>query len=542
MPGGLLQLVAYGSADLFLTGNPQMTFFKSVYKRHTNFSMEHFKHNFDTFPNLSPDNKVIAKVKINRHADLLFDSYLVVDLPTIYSTELERFQWIRNVGENVINSVEILVGGHRIDMHYGQWLNIWNQLILTDGERRNYNKMIGNIPDLTYPLIYKGAYSINRAPTIEGRRLYIPFHFWFNENPGLALPLIALQYHEIHVNIEYNEFNKLFTLFNGYSPEYLFQLFDCVDKADPDGMLDSLTDEQIDKIKELKQQWANEGFIDPNTIFWKFVNGTTQFGIWNQNTYLDLNYVYLDTDERRMFARSGHEYLISQVQRQTFEGLSGTNRLEIQFNHPIKELVIVAQRNDVWKRNEWNNYTNCTKDLENDYHNYHLNLRQQLIDFADTDPDQCCLDFNEHLDQINDQTRQILEDEQFDNSCLLNRANVEYIGNSKRNIVKSWKLILNGHDRFEERDSVFFNALQPFKHHTGSPNEGVLVYSFAINPENHQPSGTLNFSRINKAYIHIDLRDLDQTNTRALYDLYVYARGTNILRIMSGMGSVLFSN
>ena len=221
MPNGEMQLIAYGSQDIYLTGNPTITFFKYMYQRHTNFATEYIRQDFESIPNFNTENKTKAKCKINRNGDLISDIYLVYDLPDIYSGPkmtvstnkinlevsndyVDYFRWINNLGENIINTVELLIDGHLIDSQYGIWMNIWNELTIDKSKRKSYDMMIGNNSMLNNPSLYHGPYvgkstlsnneEVNNKPTINANRLYIPLPFWFCHNPGLSIPLIALQY------------------------------------------------------------------------------------------------------------------------------------------------------------------------------------------------------------------------------------------------------------------------------------------------------------------------------------------------------------
>ena len=247
MPNGEMQLIAYGSQDIYLTGNPTITFFKYIYKRHTNFASEYIRQDFEKIPNFNTENQTKVKCKINRNGDLISDIYLVYDLPDIYSgpkmkisnhnklqinnSDADYFRWINNLGENIINTVELLIDGQLIDSQYGIWMNIWNELTIDKSKRKSYDMMIGNNSMLNNPSLYNGPYqgkstfdnNNNNKPTINANRLYIPLPFWFCNNPGSAIPLIALQYNELYVNIEFNKLNDLFTVGNpSVSPEAIF--------------------------------------------------------------------------------------------------------------------------------------------------------------------------------------------------------------------------------------------------------------------------------------------------------------------------------
>merc|ERR1711990_900657 len=272
MGGGLMQLVAYGAQDIYLTGNPQITFFKVVYRRHTNFSMESIEQTFNGTADFG--RKVVCTV--SRNGDLVHRVYLQVTLPAVTSQDNDHFRWVNWVGHALVKNVEVEIGGQRIDKHYGDWLHIWNELTQTASKQEGYANMVGNVDKL------------NRVTGDQQEKpettLYIPLQFWFCRNPGLALPLIALQYHEVRINIEFRTFNEVC----GYKT--------------------------IPTVPTLKAA----------------------------SLYVD--YIYLDTDERRRFAQVSHEYLIEQLQFTGDESVtSSNNKIKLNFNHPCKELVWVTQ-------------------------------------------------------------------------------------------------------------------------------------------------------------------------------------------------------
>ena len=380
MGGGLMQLVAYGAQDIYLTGNPQITFFKVVYRRHTNFSMEAIEQTF----NGSADFGKRVTCTVSRNGDLMHKVYLQVTVPACAAG------YVPNLGQALIKFAEVEIGGQRIDKHYGDWMHIWNELSQEAGKKEGYGLMTG-------------AGSATAGISAE-TDLYIPLEFWFCRNPGLALPLIALQYHEVKINIEFSALSEL----------------------------------------------------------------TAATGLSLSAASLYVDYIYLDTDERRRFAQVSHEYLIEQVQFTGDESVSSvSNKIKLNFNHPCKELVWVVQRD---------------------------------------------------ADGV----------EKFD-----------YTDASGLNPVLIAKLQLNGHDRFSERMGRYFNLVQPYQHHTNVPKTGINVYSFGLKPEEHQPSGTCNMSRIDNATLQLTLTS-ETVATDA--KVRVYATNYNVLRIMSGMGGLAYSN
>jgi len=412
MGGGLMQLVAYGAQDIYLTGNPQITFFKVVYRRHTNFAMESIEQTFNG--SVALGRRVTAT--ISRNGDLIKDMWLECEF---VNSNLNVA--VYGLGNALVKQVEVEIGGQLIDRQYGEWMNIWTELSTPEGKRVGYDEMVGNTSRL-------GAAADDDVDTPK-TRLDVPLQFWFNRNPGLALPLIALQYHEVKLNLDLENNRKLTR------------------------------------------------------------DGATDLTLTSCKLYVD--YVYLDTDERRRFAQVSHEYLIEQVQFTGDESIvnSTTKRVDLSFNHPVKELVWVAQ-----------------------------STAQARSGAADNEP---C---------------------QFQPMWQVGQ-------------VSTTKLQLNGHDRFTERRNEYFARVQTYKHHTHMPRasrnlaldadgdvvkednaQHINVYSFALNPEEHQPSGTCNFSRIDNATLVLN-------NPRcATGVLKVFAVNYNVLRIMSGMGGLAYSN
>ena len=439
MGGGLLQLVAYGAQDVYLTGNPQITFFKVVYRRHTNFAIEAIQQTFNG--NAGYGNTVTCQ--ISRNGDLINRMYLQVDVPKKKNLTTPTTSTYQNyLGLRLIKSVVIEIGGQQIDKHYSDWLYIWNELSLPIGKRYAYDTMVGADKD-----ILNGGF-VNSA--ITETTLYIPFEFWFCRNVGLALPLIALQYHEVKVKIDFETKANCISI--------------------PTGSLDD-----FEPIKNISL-WAD--------------------------------YIFLDTDERRRFAQLSHEYLIEQLQFTGTEPLvAGTNRIKLNFNHPCKELIWVAKTTTTVNKTRWYDYTN--KDNTENYDSYKLA-------------------FEGSADAGGQRTS---------NYLVISDVKPPTNNNPFINAI----LQLNGNDRFAVREGDYFNYVQPFQHHTNVPvHNSINVYSFALKPEEHQPSGTLNMSRIDTATLMVNANPAD---TGLSYQgINIYAVNYNVLRILSGMGGLAYSN
>ena len=461
--GGLMQLVAYGAQDVYLTGNPQITFFKVVYRRHTNFAMESIENPFNGSPGFG--RKVTCTIQ--RNGDLIYRIYLQATLPkvTLLSTDGSgaQFRWLNWVGHNLVKNVELEIGGQRIDKHYGDWLQIWNELTQEAGKQAGYAKMVGNVPQLTNLLVQGGEDCNNDCSGGEPNTsnevlgcapeytLYIPLQFWFNRNPGLALPLIALQYHEVRINLEFNDLRNL-----------------CFDSSP------ALTNSHT-----VRDRVAAAGLVAAS---------------------LYVDYIYLDTDERRKFAQVSHEYLIETLQFTGGESItSSSNKLKLNFNHPCKELIWVVQRDS---------FVSCDDNVIGPWKG------QQPFNYSDW----------------------------WDRAVLESGYSVTRVeGLAGNNPTVTALLQLNGHDRFQVREGRYFNEVQPFQHHTNVPATGINVYSFALQPEQHQPSGTCNLSRIDNTTLLLTVSN-NAVGTATSSTVRVYATNYNVLRIMSGMGGLAYSN
>tara|TARA_B100001115_G_C15812664_1_gene403086 strand:- start:326 stop:1513 length:1188 start_codon:yes stop_codon:yes gene_type:complete len=395
-----MQLVAYGAQDIYLTGNPQITFFKVVYRRHTNFSMESIEQTING--SVGASSRVTST--ISRNGDLVYRLFYEF-AGTVITTNQTADSFLANPGAAIFDNVEVEIGGQRIDRQTGQWMHVWSCLtqpndarVLADTDTTN-GTLFQELTGMGGTKQVVGAASPAANGTTGPISLSIPLQFWFCRNPGLALPLIALQYHEV----------KIVTSWSSHFPS----------------------------------------------------GGTA--ALW-------ADYIYLDTDERRRFAQVSHEYLIEQVQYQA--GASETVSTELNFNHPVKELV--------WTRGFGPNASG-------------------------------------------DDGAGVMDD-----------------------LAGKYQLKLNGHDRMAQRSTTYFTKQQVWMHHTGcggvdtagtattvgNGDNSIAVYSFALKPEEHQPSGTCNFSRIDNAQLYSDTAEKRD----------VFAVNYNVLRIMSGMGGLAYSN
>jgi hypothetical protein len=577
MGGGLMQLVAYGAQDVYLTGNPQITFWKVTYRRYTNFSIESIEQTF----NGQADFGRRVQCVISRNGDLAYRTYLQVTLPEInqlmgvsaYTTGSSNgvyARWLDFPGEQLIAQVEVEIGGQKIDRQYGDWMHIWNQLTMTAEQQRGYFKMIGNTTQLTF--ITDPSFSDVDGPcdssaprqvcaprnALPETTIYIPLQFWFCTNPGLALPLIALQYHEVKINLDIRPIDECL---------WAVTTLNC--NSNP---------------TNASTQYA-PGRPVPATI------------AYNQSLVaasLYVDYVFLDTDERRRMAQNPHEYLITQLQFTGDESVgSSSNKIKLNFNHPVKELIWVVQPDQnvdycsslvcdallfkVLGAQPFN-YTDAIDALPNAIHAFggpqsvagtnafidanglfhdagaedayfppgwsgywhgpsnpynEANLGGVAVPQPTTTNSSYVVDgtsaHGQYESTVSDAGTFVLSETSLDMHCW------------GQNPVVTAKLQLNGQDRFSEREGSYFSWVQPYQSHTRAPDEGINVYSFALRPEEHQPSGTCNFSRIDNATLQLVLSNATVEGTKTA-KVRVYATNYNVLRIMSGMGGLAYSN
>jgi hypothetical protein len=559
-----MQLVAYGAQDVYLTGNPQITFWKVSYKRHTNFAMESIEQTF----NGQADFGRRVTCTISRNGDLAYRTYLQVTLPEINqqmkgsSQDGVYARWLDFPGEQIVSQVEVEIGGQRIDRQYGDWMHIWNQLTLTVDQRSGYFAMIGNTTQLTY--ITDPSFNDVDGPcqataprqvcaprnALPETTLYVPFQFWYCRNPGLALPLIALQYHEVKINLDIRPIDECLWAVGSLS---------C-------------------------------GAGQRTSAGGKVVTAYNQ-SLVAASLYVD--YVFLDTDERRRMAQNPHEYLIEQLQFTGDESVgSSSNKIKLNFNHPVKELIWIVQPDsnvDYCSSLECGqllynllgaqpfNYTDAVDALPNAIHAFGgkeaTALTSQSFISENMFNDAGAIDEvgpgwwngvpgasgavpataiwytapnlagNGGEGYLGNQTAvgELMNSGVSDAGAFVLAETALLLHCWGNNPVVTAKLQLNGQDRFSEREGSYFDTVQPYQHHTATPNTGINVYSFALRPEEHQPSGTCNFSRIDNATLQLVLSNATVEGVKTA-KVRVYATNYNVLRVMSGMGGLAYSN
>jgi len=596
MGGGLLQLVAYGAQDLYLTGNPQITFFKVVYRRHTNFAIESRKLTFNGTPNFGSS----SVCNILKGPDLLHKLYLEITIDSgkmnCSAGDFKAFRWLNWLGHILLKKVSFNISGSEIDKHDGEWYHLLNELKQKGEKAEAYAEMMGNTPNLTHihttNKVASSDYNIfDGTSNSHNFKLYIPLEFWFTKTPGLALPLIALNHADMTVEIDFEDLNNVIWGSHESSNNYRQQIGTSIFSA---GSIPQFTE-----------------------------------------TVLYADYVYLDTDERKRFAQSAHEYLIEKVQIGSVTSSNGASKINytMNFTHPVKELVWVIRQKDFISQdytqsragsqyynytteydytgftgtpepytgtgmaggrrpqNLWNGLSGISLPyIENEYEPDLSELGNaasskwysgaqnsaniSVVKSSISDANKKILGYDRiktyHVDTASSDgstdpyTSKSLDRFIGPTSTLQHNSYTTdvatgltiaspYYGNwgasgnntrlldQGKNPVSLAKIVLNGTDRISERDGFYFNVIQPYNHHTSCPAPGINVYSFAFDPEDHQPSGSCNFSRIDNSSIEVTLDSTLNSSSRTS-EMKTYAVSYNILRIMSGLGQLAYAN
>lgn len=587
MAGGLMQIVAQGAQDLYITGNPQITFFKIVYRRHTNFAIENIEQNFTGTVNFGRK----ATAEISRNGDLINQVFLKIVLPEVkYEGEFSKFDhvsfaWVRNVGHAIIEEVEFDIGGTRIDKHYGDWLQIWNDLAGNDNHQHTMSKMIGDIPELTSVSSLE-LHNPDNTLLKPSYTLTVPLQFYFCRHHGLSLPLIALQYHPV----------KIYAKFRPAAQCYI----------------------------------ASEAFK----------SGNNHLDLEEASLYVD--YIYLEGAERTKYARSTHEYLIEQLQHGGGDSIGNSNmgKFKLNFSHPSKAIYWVTKLGNyqgnkfmIYDHEDWNRAReNAAKllllaqfdlnefgyfndvDIKDDNEKYSINeCKYVAINPADPREEprfmfndsftaekfdgtiligklapECPLlkrtrdcDLRDKVDGIikimpdmehnslfypevekitrNDLTIMDLSIpiSKFENDnrsdyvkrfdvIVWQHDNYGLLIDGTINPVSEGELQLNGQPRQSKRFGTWYDTIVPYQAHTRCNKDGINMFSFSFNPEMHQPSGSCNFSRIDFTQLNLWFAELSNSKYADVFvnndnRIEVFSINYNVLRIMSGMAGLAYS-
>jgi len=482
MPGGLLNIVAYGNQNVYLNGNPSKTFFKTTYKKYTNFGLQKFRLDFDGLRKLRMTESSKFTFRMKRYAELLMDTYLVVQLPTIWSpiippTDVSQnwapyeFKWIDNLGTQMIEEVEITVGGQILNRYSGAYLLAMVQRDFSNVKKDLYDNMTGNISDLndpgntssrinSYPNSYYTSAQQGPEPSIRARKLYIPINFWFTLAAKMAFPLVALQYNELEINITLRPVQELIII---------------RDVEDQDNEF----------------PYIQPNFNNPYHQFYRFLqpppdislNTTTSYQDkrtdWNADVHLMSTYGFLTEEESKVFAAKEQKYLFKSVYDWKYFNITGSQRVKLENSMGmVSSWMWYYQRSDINMRNEWSNYTN-----------WPYNYLPQDVEFADISgqhliPDLSGVTFGPGFNPI-------------DGTHTGYFITGDYNVANEKNILLSLGILLDGKYRENVLDSGVYNYIEKYVRTSGNAPDGLYCYNFGIHtdPFDFQPSGAMNLSK-----------------------------------------------
>ena len=489
MTGGLMNLVAYGSENLLFNGNPKKTFFKATYNKYTNFGLQRFRIDFEGSKILNERTNTVLDFKIPRYAELLYDTYLVVNLPNIYSPLYNflkeegvvskngyyfapyEFKWIEEIGTNFIEQIEIYSGGVSLSKYSGEYLNCLKERDYNNSKKNLWNRMTGNISELndpanangninTYPNVQFFTADLDIEPSIRGRQLYIPLDAFFCESSKTALPLVAMQYQEVSIRIEFKPVMDLYT---------------------------------INNINEIPQANGLSYRIRPNRNIlehqmWRFLQppknkyaSTDEYNKnvsdWNSDIHLIGTYVFLGQNERRIFAAREHKMLVKQIYTYDFLDVGGPKIVEMESKDMVVDYLWRFRRSDAYLRNEWSNYTNWP---------YHRIQPQSLSPFIDPEiPNPANFYITGNIGQVGEQ-----------NPYPINL----------KDILIDLGITMDGVYRETVLKAGVYQFVEKYMRTTGDAKDGLYCYNFCLNSNRreYQPSGAMNVNKFKKVFFEFN--------------------------------------
>mgnify|MGYP006077310899 FL=1 len=493
MPGGILNILATGNQNIFLTGNPKKTFFKAVYAKYTNFGLQKFRIDFNGLRTLRMSEDSLFSFKIPRYGDLLMDTYLSVTLPHIWSpiypphtTDLNNpdsnndtqnwipyeFKWINDIGAHMIREITVTCGSTTLQKYSGEYLSSLVKRDFTDSQKKLFDEMSGNIPQFNDPAnaysrsnVYPNAYydpsTGGAEPSIRGRQLFIPLNLWFGNTSKQAFPLIALQYNELVINVTIRSVNEL------------FRIRDVKDKENDYPMIQP-------QFNVNYQQMYNFIQTPPNTEL-TYIDKRTN---WNADVHLISTYGFLTKDEAKVFASKEQKYLIKDVFENTFNNVTGSKKVKTESHGMVSSWMFFFRRSDANLRNEWSNYTN-----------WPYNFLPRPISYS-----------TETVGYINPYHDAIISPLLPSELGPAINANGDATGlhttgpytiDNQKEILQTMGILFDGKYRENTFTSGIYNYCEKYLKSNGSDNDGLYCYNFCLetSPFSLQPSGAVNCSK-----------------------------------------------
>tara|TARA_A100001011_G_scaffold289999_1_gene301356 strand:- start:18 stop:1730 length:1713 start_codon:yes stop_codon:yes gene_type:complete len=569
MPGGLLNLIAYGNQNIILNGNPKKTFFKSVYMKHTNFGIQKFRLDYQGSRDIDPNNDSLYKFKIPRNADLLLDSYLCFTLPDIWSPiwpptaigdiwKPYHFKWINHIGTSLIKNVKVMIGSQTIQEYPGEYIHCVVERDFNESKKKLFDTMTGNIQEIHSPEVYNidlvnnypnAIYrdqNVGQEPSIRGRKIYVPLNPWFMNNTQMSVPLVALQYNELTIEITLKPIKEMFTINN---------------VAEIIG--NDLSNSYIIKDSNLFTR-IQPNFSDERHLLYRFLQPPASLELyesdygnkitnWNADVHLISNYCFLTKEENTVFALNEQKYLMKDVKYSIHYNLAGTNKVKIDTNALVSSWMWFFRRSDVYERNQWSNYTNWKT----------INKPSTLVEPSDIG---ATIRIPYYEPVVFPSENVILH--------TTERTEIEYVNNlftpvfsqeNEKYILQNFSILIDGKYREVNHEAGIYNYIEPYRASNLSNDIGLYCYNFGINTTDmYQPSGAINLSRFNKIEFEITTIEpqidpsseffticdeagqivgvsKDQSQYLYTYEMHLFEERYNILRILSGNGGLLYA-
>ena len=572
MPGGLLNIIAYGNANILVHGNPTKTFFKTVYAKHTNFGMQKFRLDYDGSRDIDPNNDSVYTFKIPRNAELLMDAYFVFNIPDIYSTILPpseigdiwkayQFKWIENLGTSSIKSIRIMIGTQVIQEYTGEYIRCMVERDYNENKKKLFNEMIGHVPELYSPENYGGNRSNNYPntffknniiegpePSIRGRSIFVPLSCWFMNDSKLAVPLVCLQYSLMTIEVTMRPIREMFTINN--------VLNENEDESNVKTFSDNYENMLNNFYQRIQPNFSNERhslyrFLQPPpTIELNEADYKNKMNNWNADVHIIANYGFLTHEESRIFALSEQKYLIKDIKTIKFYNITGVKKIKLDTNALVSNWMWFYRRSDAYKRNQWSNYTNWETS----------SIPYVLLE----PPDEVYLLGDNKLGPSEDIltiTDDGVNDREYTNHLITPTFSVEY----RKSILMKFAILFDGKYRENELDSGIYNYIEKYQSTKTSKDIGLYHYNFCLDTTDYiQPTGCINLNRFKNVEFEMTtiVPNLDPSFETVVicdeeggvvgvtkdepiylytYDMCIFEERYNILRFISGNAGLLFS-
>ncbi len=552
MPGGLLNIIAYGNQNIILNGNPSKTFFKTVYAKYTNFGIQKFRLDFAGQRSLKETEESTFTFKVPRHAELLLDTYLVFDLPNIWSTIIPpidtsdvwkplHFKWIRNIGTSIIKEITISVGGQVLQKYSGNYIQICEERDSDATKKQLFHEMTGNVTELHSPQLYDvnknnypNAFKLDSNegpdPSIRGRKIYVPLNFWFTKSSKVAFPLVCLQYSELEIEIKLRPIKELYTI------------------NDVSKLGDEFEYEDVQPNFTNDRQQLYRMLNPPPSYYLNESDYSNKTNTWDADIHLIANYCFLTEEESKVFANNEQKYLIKDVKEEIYYNMIGSQKVKINTNALVSNWMWYFRRTDAYLRNQWSNYTNWKRNTR-PYPSYNApDINIFSIDDTPIGPAY-------NIDTVGVKTTT--------NHYITPTFTIE----NKREILSNFAIVIDGKYRENEMDAGVYNYIEKYRTQTGYTDSGIYCYNFCLNSSSNelQPSGAMNLGKFKNIEFEIttiypppdessefrvlcdatgDVIGTTQSEGSGYtygYDLYLLEERYNVLRFMGGNVGIVYA-